>query len=119
MQGRVPQSIVEPSRVVSMTGHAEVELCREAWLSIAGSVPHEAEQTLARNECFFALLLLLEHELGARLVRWRIEFADDGSRYRSRVWIRNGGGELDVHEGHHDSSLTRSMLAVVNRSLHA
>jgi hypothetical protein len=98
---------------------SDVELCREVWLSVAGAVPYEAEQTLARNECFFALILLLERELGGQLVRWRIEFADDGSRYCSRVWIRNAAGELDVYEGRHDSSLVRSMLAVINRSLHA
>jgi hypothetical protein len=105
-----------------MTGRVdltEVDLCREVWLSVAGAVPHEAEQTLARNECFFALILLLERELGGRLVRWRIEFADDGSRYRSQVWIRNAAGDLEAHEGRHDSSLVRSMLAVINRSLHA
>ena len=98
---------------------SEIELCREAWLSFVGAVPHEAEQTLARNECFFALILLLERELGGRLVRWRVEFTDDGSRYRSQVWIRNAAGDLDAHEGRHDSSLVRSMLAVINRSFHA
>ena len=96
----------------------DVELCREAWVSVTGSVPHEAEQTLARNESFFALLLLLESVLGSRLVRWRVEFADDGSNYRSRVWIRDAAGQVSLFEGHHDTSLARSMLTVIDRSLH-
>jgi hypothetical protein len=113
---------MDTCEVVSMAARADardVELCREAWLSVTGSVPHEAEQTLARNECFFALLLLLESVLGSRLVRWRVEFADDGSKYRSRVWIADATGQIGQYEGYHDSSLARSMLAVINRSLHA
>ena len=113
---------MDKGQVVSMAERADamdMELCREAWLSITGSVPHEAEQQFARNESFFALLLLLESVLGSRLVRWRVEFADDGSNYRSRVWIRNAAGDVDIYDGRHDTSLTRSMLAVINRSLHA
>ena len=113
---------MDSCQVVSMAARADamdVELCREAWVSMTGSVSHEAEQTLARNESFFALLLLLESVLGSRLVRWRVEFADDGSNYRSRVWIMDAAGQVGVYEGRHDSSLARSLLAVINRSLHA
>jgi hypothetical protein len=97
-------------------GPADVELCRKAWRSIAGGVAVEAEAMFARNEHFFALLLLLEHVFGRKLDRWRIAFAEDGSSYRSTVWIEDSNGKARAYEGYHDSSMLRSMLAVVHQS---
>jgi hypothetical protein len=93
---------------------ADVALCRDAWLSATGSVPPEAEEMLTRNECYFALLLLLEAMYGRPLNRWRITFADNGSAYRSTVWITDRSGQARVYEGRDDASMLQSLLAVID-----
>ena len=94
----------------------DVELCRRVWQSITGGVAPEAEAMFARNEHFFALLLLLDHVFGRKLDRWRISFAEDGSSYHSTVWIEGRGGTVRAYEGFHRSSMLRSLLAVVDQA---
>ena len=77
---------------------------------------------LDRNECIFALLLLLEQRLGPRLLKWRIAFDDNGSAYRCRVWVRNaqGGtckGEICEIEGFDDQSMARAMTSAVQQAI--
>jgi hypothetical protein len=102
------------STATGVADPADVELCRQAWQSKAGAISHEAEQMFRRNEHFFALVLLLEHLFGQRFNRWRIAFADDGSFYRSTVWIAEPSGGIRAYEGSHSSSMLRSMLAIVD-----
>jgi hypothetical protein len=104
------------SRGASPANPADVALCRDAWLSTLGSVAPEAEQMLARNECYFALLLLLEETCGRALDRWRIAFADNGSAYCSTVWITDKSGRRRVYEGRHDASMLRSILAIIDQA---
>jgi hypothetical protein len=94
---------------------ADVALCRKVWLAATGTVPREAEAMLARNECYFVLLLLLERMYGERLTRWRIAFADNGSAYRSTVWIADEAGRTRSFEGRHDRSMLRSMVEVIDQ----
>jgi hypothetical protein len=101
------------ARAAGIADPADVALCRETWMSRAGRIAPEAEQMMARNECFFALLLLLEVMHARRLTRWRIQFADDGRAYCSTVWIADRSGQTRVYEGRHDTSMLRSLLAVV------
>lgn len=104
------------SRSASPANAADVALCRETWLSTLGSVAPEAEQMLARNECYFALLLLLEEIYGSPLDRWRIAFADNGSAYCSTVWITDKSGQRRIYEGRHDTSMLRSILAIIDQA---
>jgi hypothetical protein len=94
---------------------ADIALCRKAWLSVAGSIPDEAARMLARNECFFALLLLLETIAGPRLVRWRVRFIEGGRSYEGSAWISDEAGEVHAYEHHHPSSMARSLLAVIEQ----
>ena len=98
-------------------GAIEADLCRQLWLSAEGRVPAEVQRMLDRNECIFALLLLLENRLGPRLLKWRIAFDDNGSAYRCRLWVRNGQGGADEYEGFDDSSMARSMTSAVQRAM--
>jgi hypothetical protein len=104
------------SAATGVADPADVALCRQAWQSKAGTISHEAEQMFRRNEHFFALILLLEHLFDRRFNRWRITFADDGSFYRSTVWIADANGSVRVYEGSHPSSMLRSMLAIVDQA---
>jgi hypothetical protein len=101
-------------RGVSAANPADVALCRDAWLSKAGTIAPEAEQMLARNECYFALLLLLEARCGRPLDRWRIAFADNGSAYCSTVWITDRSGQTRIYEGRHETSMLKSILAIID-----
>ena len=98
-------------------GTLEAELCRRLWLSSEGRVPADVERMLDRNECVFALLLLLEIRLGPRLVKWRIAFDDNGSSYRCAVWVRNGQGGADVCDGFDATSMVRSVSAAAQRAI--
>lgn len=104
------------SHGASPANTADVALCREIWLLTLGSVAPEAEQMLARNECYFALLSLLEEVCGRPLDRWRIAFADNGSAYCSTVWITDKSGHSRVYEGRHDTSMLRSILAIIDQA---
>jgi hypothetical protein len=98
-------------------GAIEAELCRELWLSAEGRVPADVQRMLDRNECIFALLLLLENRLGPCLLKWRIAFDDNGSAYTCRVWVRNGLGGTDEYEGFDESSMVRSMTSAVQQAM--
>jgi hypothetical protein len=104
------------SRGGSPANPADVALCRNAWLSTAGAIAPEAEEMLARNECYFALLLLLEEMAGRPLDRWRITFADNGRAYCSTVWVTDRSGEARVYEGRHETSMLRSVLAIIDQA---
>src|SRR6202020_2512710 len=81
---RIQVSVGETiSRGAGPASAADVTLCRTVWLSALGAVAPEAEQMLARNECYFTLLLLLEEMAGRPLDRWRIAFTENGSAYCS------------------------------------
>jgi len=81
---------------------------------VLGSVPPEAEQMLARNECYFALLLLLEEMAGQPLDRWRIAFTENGSAYCSTVWVTDRSGRARIYEGRDEASMLRSLLAIID-----
>lgn len=107
----------KPAISTGPAGAIEAELCRQLWLSAEGRVPAEVQWMLDRNECVFALLLLLENRLGPRLLKWRIAFDDNGSSYRCRVWVRNGQGGTEEYEGFDDSSMARSMTSAVQQAM--
>jgi hypothetical protein len=100
----------------SAASAVDAALCRDTWLSTLGVISPEAERMVARNECYFALLLLLEEMCGRPLDRWRITFADNGSAYCSTVWLTDRSGQARVYEGRHDTSMLRSMLAIIDRA---
>ena len=118
---QVISPFLEPEdRALISTGPAgaiEAEQCRQLWLSTEGRVPAEVQRMLDRNECIFALLLLLEQRLGSRLLKWRIAFDDNGSAYRCRVWVRNGQGGADEIEGFDDQSMARAMTSAVQQAI--
>jgi hypothetical protein len=82
---------------------------------MAGEVPDEAISMLDRGEHFFAVLLLLEALTVGRLVKWRATFSSAGGAYEFCFWVREETGLVRQFCGQDDSSLTRSLVAALER----
>src|SRR5262245_28942337 len=83
------------------------EVVRDAWLSLAGTLPLAIEQRVSRGEVFYSALDLAEYLIGTdRLAGWRISFTTDGGPYSAALLLktpRNGTpGEI---AGTHPTSL--------------
>jgi hypothetical protein len=100
---------------VALRPASVAELCRDRWQAMAGMVPDDAVAMIERGEHFFATLLLLESLTAGRLVKWRVTFSSAGGACECRVWVRERTGSVREFRGQDQSSLTLSLIAVLDR----
>jgi hypothetical protein len=92
------------------------EAVRDAWLSLAGTLPVAIEQRVARGEVFYSALDLAEHLIGTNdLAGWRVSFTTDGGPYSATLLLgkARNGMPLEI-AGSHPTSLAMAFISVIN-----
>lgn len=93
------------------------EAVRDAWLSLAGTLPVSIEQRVARGEVFYSALDLAEYLIGTNdLAGWRISFTTVGGPYSATLLLKTSrnGMPLEI-PGSHPTSLAMAFISVIRK----
>lgn len=93
------------------------EAIREAWLTLAGSLPDAAAGRVSRGEVFYSALDLAEHLIAPdELSGWRISFTSDGGPYSATLMLCHPkSGIVSELSSDHPESLTLAFLSAIDR----
>jgi hypothetical protein len=115
MNGIIPSLTLDvPVGQVSLE-EQDTRAIRQAWSKLAGQLPVQVEERLAKRQFFDAALDLAQRVIGEeRLQGFRLSFTSLGGPYVATLLLRDGAAEKPIElAAQHEDSLIQAFLTAI------